>query len=712
MRSGQQTVVGAFALIGVLYLGFCVPLLPVASDDFRMVNVFSIDESDIVTHVWNLYVTGGKTRPSFKYGGVFYYVPAVFLYAWSIIGPVTEQMTIVAVRLFCILSGVGCLWLTYLLGREVFDAWTGVIATFLLMVGATFLRWSVESHPDLPQLFFLLGSLFFACRCARDFRPLWWFLAAVCAGLAFGTKYGGIFLLPVLGLAIFMPEKQGDLVSGLRIRRRWLGVLALPVVFALVFGITNPMAVIHVTDFWNALALEKEIMGFGHRVAADSAPWTWLTSLFSMVGWGHSAVLLGGGCWFVFLRRWQLIRADRVVLLIWIVLFLGYLMAESHLKRPRHLLPVLPCVLLFIGAAYGAIWAELKSYVGRWAWAGLLVVVVVSGGHLRASAALFADRYGRENGRIEIVAGRWLAESFPKETSMLFDVYAYVPTQFQNVFRTIGMSYPLVNHFEPDLLVVRDAVVSDYADPEEAMKSRQGPLWYLDRHYFYTYLQQGLVPTYQLVRDFGSVAVYERTISRVREEGDVRQRWLFLLEENRKNHRYGLVEAHWTMAYLHKKQGRALEAKVDHQRAQKSSNFAKRIYSHGTHMLNAGHVEMARLALAEALEVSKGESLMYRAGMREDLAFRFFRVGLYRDMLNAAEEALALTDNLPVATFERAVAHLLLGEKDLGYTHFGVAVERFGAHEKGKRLLDAMAKMDAHTQVARRLMKQYYGVSE
>ena len=215
-------------------------------------------------------------------------------------------------------------------------------------------------------------------------------------------------------------------------------------------------------------------------------------------------------------------------------------MVEAQLKRPRHLLPVLPCVLLFVGAAYGVIWAEVKErakFGVRWAWGGLLLIVLISLGQVKTSIGVFVDRQSREDGRVEIDVGRWLNETYDKETSVLFDVYAYVPTKFKHVFRTIGMGYPMVNHFEPDLLVVRDAVVSDYADPEEALKSRQGPLWYLDRHYFYTFLQKGLVPTYQLVKDFGSVAVYKRTVARVREEGDVRQRWLLLLEANRTQRR-------------------------------------------------------------------------------------------------------------------------------------------------------------------------------
>ena len=61
-------------LFAVVYLGFTLPLLTVGADDIRMANVFSIDESDIATEVWNLYVVGWERRPSFKYGGFFYWI--------------------------------------------------------------------------------------------------------------------------------------------------------------------------------------------------------------------------------------------------------------------------------------------------------------------------------------------------------------------------------------------------------------------------------------------------------------------------------------------------------------------------------------------------------------------------------------------------------------------------------------------------------------
>ena len=710
MTLKRKSIALALTIIGGLHLGFCLPLIPVASDDIRMVNVFSIDETDIVVHVWNLYVTEGQTRPSYKYGGVFYYVPTLVLYVWSVFGNVTEQLAIILVRLYCVLSGLGCLWLTYVIGREVFDRWVGIIATLLLMVGTTFLRWSVESHPDLPQLFFLLGSLLFACRCAREFQTRSWVLAALFAGLAFGTKYGGVFLLPILVLAVFAPSKAGTFLSTLAQKKRWLAVGGIPLVFALAFVVTNSMAVINPIPVINTLAAEKQIMGFGHRLAATSDPWMWLTLLLGFVGTIHCLVLVGVTSWLVVTRQWQGIRSDRVVLVIWIVLFLGYLMVESQLKRPRHLLPIVPGVLLFVSAAYGVIWTRLKErWVGLNRWYFLFFIVVMSWGHLQASAFLFVDRYGREVGREEIVVGRWLADTFPKETTVMFDVYAYVPKKFGNVYRTIGMSYVEVNHFEPELLVVRDAVVSDYLDLEEAHKFRQGPLKYLNRHYFYRYLQQGLIPSYQLLRDFGRVAVYQRIVPRVSTEGDVRKRWRFLVQEYRKQHFYGLVAAHWTMGYIHEKQSKLREANADFQQAREASNFSKRLYSHGTHMLNAGQVQMARHAFESALDASRSESTLYQAGMREDLAFRFFKARQFQDMLAVAGEALRITDNLPAASFEQAVAHLALGNTDRGMALFGDAVDRFSAHVRGKRLLDEMAAMDVQVEVARRLVAQYYG---
>ncbi|MGA1200073.1 MAG: ArnT family glycosyltransferase, partial [Candidatus Latescibacterota bacterium] len=271
-------------LLGLFYLSFVGYLLPIGSDDLRMTNVFSIDESDIVMHVWNVYVTDFNLSPSFKYGGVFYLIPVGMLHVWSIFFDGSEQAAVIAVRLYCSLAGVGCLWLTYLLGRLIFQGMVGVLAAYMLGLNPTFLRWAIESHPDLPQLFFLLISLFFICRYVHRpiLKNLIW--ASLGAGLAFATKYAGIFLMPVLALAVYQSFPSEGWFGRLKLRTIWVHWGVLMGVFCGIFLLTNPSVLTHFTLFVSSLQSEKEIMAFGHRVRDPADALLWLQMVVTQVG--------------------------------------------------------------------------------------------------------------------------------------------------------------------------------------------------------------------------------------------------------------------------------------------------------------------------------------------------------------------------------------------------------------------------------------------
>ena len=108
------------------------------------------------------------------------------------------------------------LWMTYRIGHRVFNPVAASIACVLLAVTPDFLRWSLESHPDFPQLFWVLCALLACCRLANEFRLRWILLASLFAGLAFGTKYIGIFLLPVIALAASASRPGGVAQHGRR----------------------------------------------------------------------------------------------------------------------------------------------------------------------------------------------------------------------------------------------------------------------------------------------------------------------------------------------------------------------------------------------------------------------------------------------------------------------------------------------------------------
>jgi tetratricopeptide (TPR) repeat protein len=698
-------------LLAVGYIGFTIPLLPVGTDDIRMANVFSIDESDIAAEIWNLYVVGLERKPAFKYGGLFYYIPVMMLHVWSVFAPVSEHALLLVLRLFCSISGAGCLWLVYRIGREMFDEKVGVIATFLLLAMPTFLRWTVESHPDLPQLFWILLSVLYAMRYTRSFTLRDVCLAAVSAGFAFGTKFGGIFLLPALGIALFISLSGTGLLLNLKDKRRWVGGGVLILGFCSAFSLSNPFVLIYFSDFIRSVMVEKAIMTFGHRVQATSGAETWVLFLIQMMGIPSFLVLVCVvGCKVV--QRQLSLRVDCLVLAVWFLTFLAYLMLEANLKRPRHLLPIVPVLTVFIGWAYVQVWDWSSQKYDHFAWlkwVGVIAVVTFSTSSLMQSIELYYKKYDRENDRVEIMVGRWLAENFSDETSVAFDAYSYVPRKFQNVYRTFGMTYQMVNHFEPDLLVVRDAIKADFDNPSEAQYARIGVEAYMDHHYFYCFLEEGSVPDYRLVRDFDQVAIYERVRPKVRSEGDARQLWRMLVLREREGRRYGQVEALWTMGWIQHSLGNVTMASETWARLEGMNNDVKRLYSHGLRLLQIKDYEAARFALDMSMGRAKKESVAFQAGMREDLAYRYLKIQKFKDAVRVAEDALRLTNKLPVAVFERAVGYIAMGQTAYGTQLLEDAVAQFGAHEKGRQLLESMMLMQIEAETMQNLQIRFYG---
>ena len=76
MMEKEERVAFAFLVFCFLvYLGFALPLIPVASDDIRMAGVFSMDESLAAEVIRHLHRAVSLDPPVFKYGGGFSTIP-------------------------------------------------------------------------------------------------------------------------------------------------------------------------------------------------------------------------------------------------------------------------------------------------------------------------------------------------------------------------------------------------------------------------------------------------------------------------------------------------------------------------------------------------------------------------------------------------------------------------------------------------------------
>ena len=648
----QKSDLACLTVVLMWYVWFTASLIPVAAEDIRMAGVFSIDEADITAEVLRLYRVGLLAQPSFKYGSLYYYIPLIFLKVVGIVVPISEQMLIWTMRAFGTAAGVGCIWMTWMVGKRVFSNVVGQIAAVFLAVNLTVLRWSVESHPDLPQLFFLVAGLYFAVRASQEATVRNALIAAVFAGFAFGTKYSGLFLIPVIALAVLLAgSTQGRWLDRFKDRFRWTAWILVPVVFFAIIAATNPYALLHFQEFRESLMAEQEILSFGHSFRADPSGFLWVQNLLGLAGTIHVVAAIGFLLWTIRVSVGaKEIPRETVVVVAWVVIFVGYLMFEIHLRRARHLLPILPFVLLLAGACYQTVWGTIRSTrVGNVAWIVPVILLVFLIRDVQGTIGFQEERRSREVDSVELVVGRMLAEQMPADTSILFDTYSYIPAKFPLVFRSVGMSYALVTHFEPDILVIRDAIARDYADMEQAKNARRGEESYLDRYYFYRYLREERLPDYRLIDDLGKVAIYRRSASRVRTGEDEESRWKRLHKRYMDRKMYGKVQAHQTMGSIHLSLGQEAQAEKEFARARESTNFAKRVFTHGIRELKKGRMREAESAFREALEASAGESPKYRAQMRVYLARGYSQA---RDHEKAVEHAMAALELDP--TMEEA----------------------------------------------------------
>jgi hypothetical protein len=98
------------------------------------------------------------------------------------------------------LLSLGVIPVAYLIGRELYDRTTGIVAALLITLTPTIAYWSSASYADLPAGFFYGLTVYFAIR---QFRTRRWqdaLLTGIMAGLAAWTKNSALLLVGVLVL--------------------------------------------------------------------------------------------------------------------------------------------------------------------------------------------------------------------------------------------------------------------------------------------------------------------------------------------------------------------------------------------------------------------------------------------------------------------------------------------------------------------------------
>ncbi len=198
---------GAKNIFWILFLGvfFWIYVIPIktATNDRRMVAAFDSDEA-MCLEIIKEAVTENRQVQQKIYGDAYFnlaHSTLLYLYPSS---EITHQHIIICLRavscFFALLSLCTIFGIAMALTQHF---WFSVGVVFSIFFGYyDFFFNATNAHPDSMQLSLLLGALFFIIQAFQLKKRRYFIMSFFLSGLAFSTKFFGVFMLPVLLIAI------------------------------------------------------------------------------------------------------------------------------------------------------------------------------------------------------------------------------------------------------------------------------------------------------------------------------------------------------------------------------------------------------------------------------------------------------------------------------------------------------------------------------
>ena len=443
--------------------------LPRGADDINMLMVFNLDEGIAVERMMtNLENADLNPRGFYDYG---YFYPSVVFglgRVSTLLGAdVTVKIVTVIARLTSALAFILLLFFVFQIQKSLCLPQSPIPFMTILFMASTEDMYTFAQliHPDMLQtlLIVLAASIAFS---NHTFQLAVW--GALCAGLAFGTKYGGAFILPFLFLpALIVHIGHIDPIK-LRFRdwaRPALAFVLMIILFLVGWVATNPTAPRHLDKIFSRWQFEKNHIASGHGLEEPANPFLWFEILGEqMTPFGSILVLIGFFfCLAYVIGRFVRSRTSRaglirnpdlncIAMIAYVVAFMIFLMIVVRLRSLKYMFPIFP--FLVILGFYG--WDRLtKVHVRkhRWILAVLLFLCILPMTYKTLKSNVF---FLSKDSHPYLRAGQYLSTHFPLETKILADYYTYVSPQYRRCQFVWGMNPSEIESYDPGLIIIND----------------------------------------------------------------------------------------------------------------------------------------------------------------------------------------------------------------------------------------------------------------
>ncbi len=516
-------------------LAITLPLVTVLSADSRLASLYSSDEEFIARGLERMITHISPNYAFWWYPPLFMNASVVLSLLVHLVGVPIPSAVLIAPRIVSALGYAGSALGTALLTKRLSGSWApALVAAACIVTVPDVYKFALLAHPDTVQMMLIALSLWVLCgyMASLTHRDLFW--ASALAGLAFVTKFAGIFLVPPLAAAALW----ANFARG----KTWRAALSATVrhdapraaaAFILATLVGAPSFLFNIGAFWKAVRAHSATVGFGYFTRDTRSGYEWLRLLakpevlgwLTVVGFAVALVILVAQA---ATRRRSLLTASASGLAALLVVAgfalccLGLLMLHSHIFEVRYLYPLLPAVVAVVTSVVWSAKEGIEHVIpaarGK-GWTSMPSALVLM-------ALLWLALPLRADGLATVGAGRleqglqscshltaWLRGHVLQDARIVYDHYTYVPREFANARGTWGLPSDLVKEDKPAVIIVNGAIRTRYNHEVDATQWRGGEAHYRDVLNTYEQLEQGKLP-YERVAEFpacNGAQVYERS---------------------------------------------------------------------------------------------------------------------------------------------------------------------------------------------------------
>jgi len=519
-----------FVIIFVLFMFFVkLAVIPFGSDSHEVLRINSSDEAKAINAIkQNLSNKDINPRAFFNYGYVDKEIWLVVLSALKMCGfELSDRLLILVGRYLMSIYWLLIVALSVMISKELYKEEIPALAVAVITASScVYTTWAITIHPDLLQIVFLLISFYFCILFLRGKSHFLIYIAAFFCGISSGTKYSGIFFLPVI-IVLYLIKKF-DIKQ----------LLLLLVMFCLGFIIFNPYVLLEHQEFIKDLRYESRHVSMGHTGAEPKNPFQWFGKLFGTPVLGKLSmpfiilalisVFLEGILYVqAKFRNFQKMRKNyilsvKIVLFIYCTLFFIMLMIKFRMRAPRFLLPILPfLIILECGELHKILnWIASKLKPAKILIIPIYVVIIIliSNPLLQLSLDDLLNRtdiYKSDYYKM----GVWMLQNLNHDNTVVADSYSYIPkNSFKNyIIAGGGVRESLINKYNPDILVINKKLTGRWVWKSKGTTYTEGKFIigkarrsknYFD---FHKKMVEGKFG-YEVINENGEVVVFKRNL--------------------------------------------------------------------------------------------------------------------------------------------------------------------------------------------------------